>query len=583
MRRARLRTSPCPRARAPFRELVRATPRARSRDQSWSAPANGTSTSPGRASPPTSTATSQAASSSRLRSRASSRRPAGASTRRSSASCSRASRARSAPGVSDVNAAERTEARPRARADSRCVAQPRSTRRRAHRAPRPSRRSRARAPRPRARAAPRARRASRRRRASRAATRIVCAGGAMPRTVPEPARLERRVVAEDRLLELLERRARLEAELLDEARSGRPVHLERLRLAAAAVEREHAQRLEALAQRVLGRQRLELADELGLPRRTLDPPRCAARARRAGARRAVPPRVAGRRPRRRLRARRRSRAPRASRRRSAATRRLALLERARAFRRETLETVQVERATPDVDRVPRLARLDDLSAERLAELRDVALEDVRRRRRVDRRPTGRRSRRAAGTTWPAWSSSIARTARGCGARRAGLPSMTRLDGAQHAELRRHAATVPPRRARVLAALQRPSSRPTAGACGSFGLDDATRCRVTVEEVGDESIGRTTSTFMVGRRRGGARDRLARSSGTGVEAAHGDGEADVVDEQKGMYQMHGSLVGALEHHGLQAGLAGSGRPVRRERQGDVQGVPRHRSQRRLRRR
>ena len=73
-------------------------------------------------------------------------------------------------------------------------------------------------------------------------------------------------MAQDRPLELLERRARLQAELLHEARTGRPVDLERLGLATAPVERQHAQRVKTLAQRVLGRQSLELANELGLPR-----------------------------------------------------------------------------------------------------------------------------------------------------------------------------------------------------------------------------------------------------------------------------------------------------------------------------
>ena len=45
----------------------------------------------------------------------------------------------------------------------------------------------------------------------------------------------------------------------------RPVGLERLRLAARAVQREHQLAAQPLAQRVLGDERLELADELGVP------------------------------------------------------------------------------------------------------------------------------------------------------------------------------------------------------------------------------------------------------------------------------------------------------------------------------
>ena len=91
------------------------------------------------------------------------------------------------------------------------------------------------------------------------------AGGAVPGS-RRSLTAQRRILAQDRLLELLERRARLQAELLHEPRSGRPVDLERLGLAPAAVERQHAQRVKTLAQRVLSGQSLELADELGLPR-----------------------------------------------------------------------------------------------------------------------------------------------------------------------------------------------------------------------------------------------------------------------------------------------------------------------------
>ena len=55
---------------------------------------------------------------------------------------------------------------------------------------------------------------------------------------------------------------RLDADLLDQRRPGVPVGLERLGLAAAAVQREHALRVQPLAQRVLGQQRVDLADEL---------------------------------------------------------------------------------------------------------------------------------------------------------------------------------------------------------------------------------------------------------------------------------------------------------------------------------
>ena len=75
------------------------------------------------------------------------------------------------------------------------------------------------------------------------------------------AQVQRRVLHEDRPLELLQLDARLEPELVVEQRPRPPVHLEALRLPAAPVEREHQLRPEPLAERVLGGERLELGDE----------------------------------------------------------------------------------------------------------------------------------------------------------------------------------------------------------------------------------------------------------------------------------------------------------------------------------
>ena len=58
--------------------------------------------------------------------------------------------------------------------------------------------------------------------------------------------------------------AGLDAELLDERAPRLLVGLERLRLAAGAVEAEHQLAPQPLPQRVLVDQRLELADELGV-------------------------------------------------------------------------------------------------------------------------------------------------------------------------------------------------------------------------------------------------------------------------------------------------------------------------------
>ena len=71
-----------------------------------------------------------------------------------------------------------------------------------------------------------------------------------------------RILIEDRPLEAAQRRPRLDPELLDQGGPRRPVGVQRLRLPARAVEREHELAAQALRQRVLGDQALELADEL---------------------------------------------------------------------------------------------------------------------------------------------------------------------------------------------------------------------------------------------------------------------------------------------------------------------------------
>ena len=73
------------------------------------------------------------------------------------------------------------------------------------------------------------------------------------------------ILAQDRLLELAQGGARLEAELLDERAARVLVGRERVGLAAGAVEREH----ELAAQALVGtgaarRERLELGDEVGV-------------------------------------------------------------------------------------------------------------------------------------------------------------------------------------------------------------------------------------------------------------------------------------------------------------------------------
>ena len=74
--------------------------------------------------------------------------------------------------------------------------------------------------------------------------------------------VQRGVLAQDRVVQAPQLGARLDADLLDQRAPRSPVRLERLGLAPAAVEREHPLRVQPLAQRVLGQQRIDLADEL---------------------------------------------------------------------------------------------------------------------------------------------------------------------------------------------------------------------------------------------------------------------------------------------------------------------------------
>ena len=77
-------------------------------------------------------------------------------------------------------------------------------------------------------------------------------------------RRQGRVMAKDRLLELLQGRARLDAELVDEQPPRLAIDLERLGLATRAVERLHEHGPQPLAEWVLADEHLDLADELGV-------------------------------------------------------------------------------------------------------------------------------------------------------------------------------------------------------------------------------------------------------------------------------------------------------------------------------
>ena len=78
-------------------------------------------------------------------------------------------------------------------------------------------------------------------------------------------RRQRRILAQNRLLELAQQRARLEPELLIQRTPRFSVDLERVCLAAGAVESEHELAARALVEWALGDRRLQLEDELGVP------------------------------------------------------------------------------------------------------------------------------------------------------------------------------------------------------------------------------------------------------------------------------------------------------------------------------
>src|SRR5438309_8552305 len=87
---------------------------------------------------------------------------------------------------------------------------------------------------------------------------------AVDRSRPAYGLSERRVLRQDLLLELLQRRRRVDPELVDEGVARVLVRLERLRLPACPVEGEHQLTAQTLAQRMFFDQRLQLADELAV-------------------------------------------------------------------------------------------------------------------------------------------------------------------------------------------------------------------------------------------------------------------------------------------------------------------------------
>jgi hypothetical protein len=76
---------------------------------------------------------------------------------------------------------------------------------------------------------------------------------------------QRRVLAQDRRLQLPQCRAGLHAELVDQRAPRAAVGVERVRLAAAAVEREHQRAPQPLPERLGGDQLLQLGEQLAVP------------------------------------------------------------------------------------------------------------------------------------------------------------------------------------------------------------------------------------------------------------------------------------------------------------------------------
>jgi hypothetical protein len=193
--------------------------------------------------------------------------------------------------------------------------------------------------------------------------------------------IERRILAEDRLLEAPQLGAGLDAEVVDQRASRVAVDVERLRLAATAIERQHQLATRAFAERVLGHERLELPDELGVTARlqvgvhtVLE--RGEPQALESGdlrSREVLVREVCERRP-----------TP--HRERLAKPSRRALRGRFARLGNDLLEARAVELVRLDAQQVARLARDESPLAELLAQARDVDLDALGRRARRPLRP-----------------------------------------------------------------------------------------------------------------------------------------------------------------------------------------------------
>ncbi len=79
--------------------------------------------------------------------------------------------------------------------------------------------------------------------------------------------VQRQVLAQDRVVQAPQLRRLLDADLLDQRLPGVAIGLKRVDLTPAPVEREHLPRVQPLTLRVLGQQRVDLADDLVMPAR----------------------------------------------------------------------------------------------------------------------------------------------------------------------------------------------------------------------------------------------------------------------------------------------------------------------------
>ena len=253
---------------------------------------------------------------------------------------------------------------------------------------------------------------------------------ARDRLAPRARMGELRVLAEDRGVQFAQPRARLDAELVHEHRAGAAVCLERFGLASRPVERGHQEPAGPFAERMLRHEPLERGDDVDVaPERELrlDPPLEREDAQLLEARddrRAAPARPRGRRA--PARARGASASERVSAARAGSSRSSAL----RSLVREPLEPLRGRACPGRHGRRSRAPRVSIASLpERLAEPRDVPLDEVRGRVAGGSSPQRPSTSRDAGTTVRGWQRRSASVARCFGPpSRASRPSTSASSG-----------------------------------------------------------------------------------------------------------------------------------------------------------